>query len=70
MDDMTAKKRKPKMKKFDREFYIERNKSIAMSRYGKLIDENRRVKGTDIWFDETWILHRGEVKTVKNKKED
>lgn len=45
--------------KFDREFYIQRNKSVALELYGSRLDENRRVKGTDIWFDENWIFHRG-----------
>lgn len=45
--------------KFDREFYIRRNKSVALELYGSRLDENRRVKGTDIWFDENWIFHRG-----------
>ena len=43
----------------DYNYYINRNKEIAYARYGNLIDKNRRVKGTDIWFDEFWRYHNG-----------
>lgn len=41
--------------------FIKRNRDLAIKRYGDLLDENRRVKGTDIWFDECWRMHRGSV---------
>lgn len=44
---------------FDYEYYTNRNKEIAYARYGNLIDENRCVKGTDIWFDNFWRVHTG-----------
>lgn len=46
------------MNKFDPTPYIERNRKVAMERYGILLDENRRVSGTDIWFDEEWRFHK------------
>lgn len=49
-------------KPFDYEWYIQRNKEIAMKRYGNLLDENRRVKGTNIWFDDYWRIHETEDK--------
>ena len=42
---------------FDYDWYIERNKEIAMKQYGDRLDENRRVKGTNIWFDDWWRIH-------------
>ena len=42
---------------FDYDFYIKRNEQVAKEKYGKLLDENRRVIGTDIWFDNCWRLH-------------
>ena len=44
---------------FDREFYIARNRAVALHLYGDLLDENRRVRGTDMWFDDAWRFHRG-----------
>lgn len=46
-------------KKFDYKFYINRNRQVAYARYGNLIDENRHVTGTEIWFDECWRVHNG-----------
>ena len=45
---------------FDISNFVKRNRAVAISRYGDLLDENRRVKGTDIWFDGYWRMHRGE----------
>lgn len=45
------------MKYFDAEIYIKRNKETAIALYGDRLDENRRVKGTNIWFDEWWRIH-------------
>lgn len=47
--------------------FIKRNRSVAIARYGDLLDENRRVKGTDIWFDGYWRMHRGEFKDELRK---
>lgn len=47
------------MNNFDPTLYIERNRKVAMERYGILLDENRRVSGTDIWFDDKWRFHKG-----------
>lgn len=47
------------MNNFDPIPYIERNRKVAMERYGVLLDDNGRVSGTDIWFDEEWRFHRG-----------
>ncbi len=48
--------------KFNVDFYVKRNRAAALKRYGFRLDENRRVKGTDIWFDKNWVFHRGEEK--------
>ena len=40
--------------------FVKRNRAIAIARYGDLLDENRCVRGTDIWFDGYWRMHRGE----------
>lgn len=50
------------MKRINEEFYVKRNEESARERYGDLLDENRRVKGTDIWFDWRWRIHVGESK--------
>ena len=51
------------MKRLNNEdFYIKRNEESARKLYGDLLDENRRVKGTDIWFDYVWRIHIGEEK--------
>ena len=44
---------------FDFDYFIERNHDVALLIYGNLIDDNRCVKGTDIWFDEYWRVHNG-----------
>ena len=45
------------MKNFDRGFYVKRNEDTAKRLYGNRLDENRRVKGTNIWFDAYWRIH-------------
>ena len=45
------------MKNFDMEFYIKRNEDTAKRLYGNRLDENRRVKGANIWFDAYWRIH-------------
>ena len=47
---------------FDYDVYIRRNELKAKSRYGNLIDKNRRVSGTNIWFDEKWRFHNDKYK--------
>ena len=44
-------------KTFDISFYIARNEQTARELYGNRLDENRRVKGTNIWFDDWWRIH-------------
>ena len=46
------------LKPFDWEYYIQRNKEVAMATYGNLLDEKRRVKETNIWFDACWRIHQ------------
>ena len=46
------------MDAFDYNFYINRNKTVALNKYGSRIDSERRVIGTDIWFDEFWRFHK------------
>lgn len=41
---------------------VSRNEQIARERYGSLLTEDRRVEGTDIWFDEGWRMHTGDKK--------
>lgn len=41
----------------DKNFYIERNKKIAMEIHGEKLGKDRRVKGTNIWYDEFWRFH-------------
>lgn len=55
-------------KEFDREFYIRRNKDVAMARYGPYIMPDRTVRGTDIWFDENWVIHEGRQGTCNEKE--
>ena len=45
------------LKPFDWEYYIQRNKEVAIEMYGNLLDEKRRVKKTTIWFDACWRMH-------------
>ena len=41
----------------DKEFYINQNRKTAYLLYGDKLDENRKVIGTNIWFDECWRMH-------------
>lgn len=43
-------------------FYVEKNKQIAISIYGDRLDENRKVIGTNIWFDYYWRIHMSKTK--------
>lgn len=45
------------MKNFDPIPYINRNEEAARQKYGEKLDEDRRVKGTKIWFDGYWRFH-------------
>lgn len=45
------------MKNFDSIPYINRNEETARQKYGEKLDEDRRVKGTKIWFDGYWRFH-------------
>lgn len=45
------------MKNFDPILYINRNEEAARQKYGEKLDEDRRVKGTKIWFDGYWRFH-------------
>ena len=45
------------MKNFNAEFYIKRNEETAKKLYGDKLDKNKRVKGTNIWFDDWWRIH-------------
>ena len=47
------------IKPIDKPYYIKRNEETARVLYGDLLDENRRVEGTDIWFDWDWRIHIG-----------
>ena len=42
---------------FDYDFYIKRNEQVAKEKYGSRLDKNRRVIGTNIWFDDWWRIH-------------
>jgi hypothetical protein len=50
---------------FNLSHFVKRNRNVAISRYGNLLDEKRCVKGTDIWFDGYWRMHRGKLKIKK-----
>lgn len=45
------------MNYFDKEIFIKRNEYVARKMYGYKLDTNRRVVGTDIWFDSFWRIH-------------
>ena len=45
------------MKNFDPIPYINRNEEVARQKYGEKLDEDRKVKGTKIWFDGYWRIH-------------
>lgn len=42
---------------FDYDFYIKRNEQVVKEKYGEWLDDNRRVVGTNIWFDDCWRMH-------------
>lgn len=46
----------------NKEFYVEKNKQTAISIYGDRLDENRKVIGTNIWFDYYWRIHISKTK--------
>lgn len=41
----------------NKEYYIKRNEKAAKSLYGNKIDSNKKVNGTNIWFDIFWRMH-------------
>ena len=41
----------------DKEFFIDRNRQVAKELYGDKIDKDRKVIGTNIWFDSFWRIH-------------
>ena len=45
------------IKQFDPTTYIERNEQVARELYGLRLDKDRRVIGTNIWFDSFWRIH-------------
>ena len=45
---------------FDYDFYIQRNKEVAMEKYGHKLDENRNIRGTNYYFDSMWRLCKRE----------
>lgn len=49
------------MKPINSSYYIKRNRQSAIELYGDLLDENRRVKGMDVWFDSAWRIHVGGI---------
>ena len=51
---------KRKLEAYNYSRCIARNEQIARERYGSLLTEDRRVEGTDIWFDEGWRMHVGD----------
>lgn len=51
--------KKIKPEPFDHNRCVERNEQVARERYGSRLTEDRRVGGTDIWFDEGWRIHTG-----------
>lgn len=40
----------------EKQFYIERNKQVAMDLYGDQLDDQRNIKGTKYYFDDCWRL--------------
>ena len=53
---------------FDFDFYIKRNEQVAKEKYGEWLDENRRVVGTNIWFDDCWRVHTDQEVTEMDEK--
>ena len=48
-------------KPFDYDFYVQRNKEVALKKYSGKLDENKNIIGTDYYFDNMWRLRRKEV---------
>ncbi len=46
----------------NKEFYAKKNKQTAIFIYGDRLDENRKVIGTNIWFDYYWRIHISKIK--------
>lgn len=40
----------------EKQFYIERNKEVAMDLHGDQLDDQRNIKGTKYYFDNCWRL--------------
>lgn len=51
---------KRKIEEYDYFRCVTRNEQIAKERYSSRLTEDRRVEGTDIWFDESWRMHIGD----------
>lgn len=49
---MKRSKRKP----FDYYYYTERNKQVALEKYGDRLDTNGNIVGTNYYFDYLWRL--------------
>lgn len=47
-------------KVFDWGYYRQRNKEVALAKYGGRLDGNRNIKGTDYYFDNNWCLCKKE----------
>lgn len=45
------------MGSFDEASYIKRNAETAKMLYGDKLDKDRKVIGTNIWFDSYWRIH-------------
>lgn len=50
-------------KPFDSNFYIQRNKEVAMEKYGHRLDKDRNIRGTNYYFDSMWRLCKREEET-------
>ena len=51
---------KRKIEEYDYSRCVARNEQVARERYGSRLTEDRRVEGTDIWFDDGWRIHVGD----------
>ena len=43
-------------KVFDEDYYIKRNKLVALEKYGNRLDKNKNIIGTNYCFDWAWRL--------------
>ena len=43
---------------FDIELLVEIHRQTAISLYGNMLDKNKNVIGTDLYFDEFWRLRK------------